>query len=368
MRGSNLGTTIVAIAMLAAACTSPAEAPPPTPTSTATVRAMTHYLDGLVRVRQFRGAVEVRRGDEVLLSKGYDLADVRSGVPNGPDTRFRIASLTKQLTALAVLILQEQGRVKVTDRVCRHLPACPEAWETITVEQLLTHTAGLYDYVEISGGDPRRYATAYGREPTPERLVRTFAARPLDFPPGARHDYSSSGYVLLGYLIERVSGSTYGDFLAEHILGPLGMTGTAYDPAVRAAPGDARGYRTWTAPSVRAPDAVSFAGGGVYSTATDLSRWNQFLLTGSPALVEQNTLAQLIRPRVAADQGTQYGYGLYTLGTGDTTVHFHGGGLPGFATYNEIRPAAGLSIVVLSNLDTAEAVEIGRNLDLIATT
>jgi CubicO group peptidase (beta-lactamase class C family) len=329
---------------------------------------MTKYLDGLAQVRQFRGAVEVRLGDTVLLSQGFDQADVTRDVPNEPDTRFRIASLTKQFTAVAVLILQERGKLKVSDLVCTHLPNCPAAWRAITIEQLLTHTAGLYDYVEISGGDPRRYATAFGPKPAPEQLIQTFVNRPLEFPPGSKYHYSSSGYVLLGDLVERLSGKTYGEFLKEQILDPLDMSDTAYQPDEQTADHDASGYQDWTTPAPKAPDAVSFAGGGMYSTVTDLTRWNHFLLTGAPAIVKQDTLAQLLQPRVAAEQGAQYGYGIYTKGTGKATIHGHPGGVPGFAAYNEIRPADNLSIVVLSNLDTVDTAGIADNLAMLVTT
>lgn len=357
---------VAAVVAILAAC-SPASPPAPGPASgSAAESALRRYLDGLVGVQQFRGAVEVRLGDEVLLSAGFDKADVAREVPNEPGTRFRIASLTKQFTALSVLILQEQGKLAVTDRVCIHLPSCPAAWRVITIEQLLTHTAGLYDYVEISGGDPQRYATAFGPDPTPEQLIQTFADRPLEFPPGEKFDYSSSGYVLLGHLIERLSGQTYGQFLQDRILGPLDMSDTAYRTHQQATARDAVGYQDWTTKAPKVPDAVSFAGGGMYSTVTDLGRWNQFLLTGTPAIVEPGTLAQLRQPRVAADLG-RYGYGLYTLGTGDDAVLFHSGGVPGFTALNEIRPAAALSVVVLGNLGTVDLFRIGQQLDRIAT-
>jgi len=372
MRRSGLGITLVAAALVAAACTSGPVSPAApasgsaSGTAAATTREMTEYLDGLVRLQQFRGAVEVRLGDEVLLSKGFDQADVSQDVSNEPDTRFRIASLTKQFTGLAVLILQEQGKLKVSDPVCTHLPNCPATWRAITIEHLLTHTAGLYDYVKVSGGDPQRYATAFGPEPTPEQLMQTFVKRPLEFPPGSKFAYSSSGYVLLGRLIEQLSGVTYGQFLKDQILDPLDMSDTAYQPDEQATAHDAVGYQDWTTPGANAPDAVSFAGGGMYSTVTDFTRWNHFLLTGTPAIVKEDTLAQLLRPRVAVDHGAQYCYGIGTEGTGDGTTYSHSGGVPGFATYNEIRPATALSIVVLSNLETTDAIRIGHNLAMLA--
>jgi len=364
MRG--LGITVTAIAaMVATACTPEAVSPAATTTS-ATATKMTNYLDGLVRARQFRGAVEVRVGDKVLLSKGFDRADVDRDAPNGPDTRYRIASLTKQFTALAVLILQEQGKLAVTDLVCAHLPNCPETWRAITVEHLLTHTAGLFDYTEVTAAEVERNLAEFGPEPTPEQIIHTFIDRPLDFSPGTQWKYSSSGYTVLGQLIEQLSGHTYGQFMKDEIFDPLDMSDTAYQPDQRDDDHDAVGYQNWTTPATTLADATAFSSGGMYSTVTDLARWNQFLLTGTPALVKPDTLAQLLRPRVDADATGRYGYGLFTLGTGDAAIHFHGGWLAGFSTYNEIRPATTLSIVVLSNLDTADTMGVGRDLATLA--
>jgi CubicO group peptidase (beta-lactamase class C family) len=367
MRGSVLRVAAAIALLVTASCTSGSgSATAPSTAVPAPAEEMTTYLDNLVRGHQFRGVVEVRLGDRMLLGKAFGQADVANDVPAEPDTRYRIGSLTKQFTALLVLVLQEQGRLQVADPVCAHLPTCPAAWRAITVEQLLTHTAGLYDYVQLSGGDPERYATVFGPSPTPEDLIETFADRPLEFAPGSRFRYSSSGYVLLGYLVEQLSGQPYGRFLKDRILGPLGMTDTAYEPGAQPTDRDAVGYRAWTTPAPKAPDSVSFSGGGIVSTAADLTRWNRFLLTGEPAVVEKDTLAQLLKPRVAADNGGRYGYGIYTIGTGDAAVHGHPGAVPGFVAYNEVRPADDLSVVVLSNLDTANAFRIGRNLDAFA--
>lgn len=155
----------------------PASAPP------SVEQRLTEYLDGLVSRHQFRGAVEVRQGDDVLLLRGYDRAN--AAAPNGPHTRFRIASLTKQFTALAVLVLQEQGKLAVSDPVCAHLPNCPAAWRAITVEHLLTHTAGLVNYTDVDEVAAERFFAQIGtRQPSPDQLISTFANQPLEFPPG----------------------------------------------------------------------------------------------------------------------------------------------------------------------------------------
>jgi CubicO group peptidase (beta-lactamase class C family) len=362
------GISLVALCVVLAACTP--EPPPPSGDTGVESHGMPGYLDGLVETRQFRGAVEVRRGDEVLLSQGFGHADVARDVPGEPDTRFRIASVTKQFTALAVLMLQEDGELQVSDLLCTHLPDCPPAWRAITIEHLLTHTAGLWDYNDMTDAEGARYLAEFGDRPTPAQLIQTFVHRPLGFTPGTSWKYNNCGYDLLGVLVERLSGHTYGQFLADRIFAPLRMSDTAYQPDQRPSDRDAVGYRDWATPADTMPDAVNFASGGMYSTAPDLTRWNQFLLTGTPAIVEPGTLERLLQPRVDTGTdtgtGTRYGYGIETQATGDATVHFHSGAVNGFRSHSEIHPGTNLSIVVLSNLETVEPRRIADNLALLS--
>jgi CubicO group peptidase (beta-lactamase class C family) len=197
-------------------------------------------------------------------------------------------------------------------------------------------------------------------------LTGIFAGRPLAFAPGARWEYSNSGYVLLGRVIEKRTGQDLGRFLRTAILDPLGMSDTGYTPGAAARPDDAAGYQGWTATAEVLDPSVFFAAGGMHSTTPDMARWNHFLLTGAPAVVKADSLAQLLRPRVAALRDERYGYGVMTRGTGDATSHFHEGGVPGFAAHNEIRPATGLSVTVLSNLDSTDARRVGETLAHLA--
>lgn len=372
MRGVSWMLVAAAIVM-SASCTPAPDAERAGDTGTpAAASAMTDYLDGLVRTRLFRGAVEVRRGNDVVLRKGFDRADIRSGVPNGPRTRFRLASVTKQFTALAVLMLQEKHLLRVEDRVCVHLPSCPPAWREITVEQLLTHTSGLFDYNDLSQAEIARHLRELGDTPTPDQLITVFAGRPLYFRPGTRWDYSNCGYDLLGLLVERLSGRPYGQFLREEVLDPLGMADSGYDPEGRADSGEepyAVGYARWTDKADTLPDAVNYASGGMYATADDMIRWDRFLLTGKPAIVSPATRAELLRPRVATDRpGESYGYGILTTGSGNNLVHHHSGSIAGFTTYTAIHPATDLAITVLGNLATGDAPRIGTTLAHMATT
>jgi len=332
------------------------------PRESATTRQLAAYVDGLVGAQQFRGAVEVRLGDQLLLSRGFDKAG--DGKPAEPDTRYLIASMSKQFTALAVLLLQQRDKLHVTDAVCDYLPDCPPAWRVITIDQLLTHTAGLFDYLDV---EPEVAAQEFARigaaAPSPEQLTSLFASKPLEFAPGAKFQYSNSGYVLLGRVVEKLSGQDYGDFLRTAILDPLRMADTGYEPG---GTGLATGYDSWTATADAHDTSAYYAAAGIYSTVRDMARWNDFLLTDSPMIAEPETLAELLRPRVEVNALEQYGYGIQTRKVGGQTAYFHSGGLPGFASYNEIQPGAGVSVTVLSNLGTANADHIGRTLATMA--
>ncbi|HEV8557683.1 MAG TPA: serine hydrolase domain-containing protein [Actinophytocola sp.] len=365
MRGKTLG--ILVGALLAGACTATPATPQPAPSSSSSAAetALADYLDGLVERQEFRGAVQVRLGDRVLLNRGYDMADTATGVPNGPDTRFQIASLTKQFTALAVLRLQELGKLRTADPVCAHLPRCPPPWAPITIDQLLTHTSGLFSYTEPSDAKDRFLAKP-GTHFTPEQLIGTFADRPLNFVPGSQWGYSNSGYAVLGYLIELTSGQDYGTFLRQQIFEPLKLNDTGYLANPQNGPPVATGYADWSTVATYEEPTAAFAAGGLYSTVNDLARWNDFLRTANPSIVARDTLAQLVRPRIAVTGTDHYGYGIFINGMIDDPIYVHNGGNPGFSAYNEIRPTSGLSITMLSNLETADPNVIGHTLARLA--
>src|SRR5579863_2549516 len=194
------------------------------------------YLSHLAATCVLSGSVLVEQNG-MLFSKGYGLADVDAQIPNTPQTRFRIGSITKQFTAIAILMLQDRGKLHVQDHICRYIPACPSDWQPITIAQLLTHTSGIPDYTNFPD-----FVATWTQPTTPEALIARFKDAPLDFPPGSVFRYSSSGYVLLGYIIERVSGESYATFLRENIFVPLKMNNSGYDTTYPALPRHATGY------------------------------------------------------------------------------------------------------------------------------
>jgi CubicO group peptidase (beta-lactamase class C family) len=350
--------------------TMPAPAPSraaPAPTRAAPGPAMDAYLAGLdLGGHPFRGAVLVARGEDVLLAKGYGVADLSTGTANTPHTLYRIASVTKQFTALAMLKLQELGKLKVTDRVCQHIAPCPAAWEPVTVEHLLMHTSGIPSFTGF-----RDYPSFSTTTLSPEQLVGLFRDRPTQFPAGSQWKYSNSGYALLGYLIERLAGVSYADFLRRQILDPLGLSETGYDANHPTATAHAVGYMDPDDTPARFTDmSIPYAAGALYSSVSDLYRWNRFLLTGTPAIVDAATLTQMFTPRVLIDPAQSgspwYGYG-WVVSTPTTDVTYaHDGGIDGFTSYNLIKPRDQLSVTLLSNRDRVDLTDVAQHLATLA--
>jgi CubicO group peptidase (beta-lactamase class C family) len=217
---------------------------------------------------RFMGAVLVAMGDRILLNKGYGSANLEWEIPNTPTTKFRLASITKQFTAAGILLLEERGRLSVNDPVRKYLPGTPAAWDRITIFHLLTHTAGIPNYTSF----PDSESSSRSRV-TSSQLVERFLDKPLEFEPGDKYSYSNSGYAVLGYLIEAITGQTYAEFVTQNIFTPLGMSGSGYDVASTLLTHRASGYTG----SPRGPANAAFidmttayASGGLYSTTDDL--------------------------------------------------------------------------------------------------
>lgn len=305
----------------------------------------------------FSGAVLIGQQGEVLLNKGYGQADRAAESANRTDTRFLIGSLTKQFTAMAILLLQSESKVSPADRICDHINDCPPAWKAITIAHLLTHTSGLPDFSEIPlSGSAQSHLT------TVEDTLALFEDLPLAFPPGERFRYSNTGYIVLGYIIEGVTGQSYGDYLREAIYLPLGMHNTGY---AHPQAGLASGYESGRSQQPVSPIdlAIPHAAGGLYSTVEDLYRWDQALY--SDQLLPPNALAELFVPRAAISEtdGTAYGYG-WIIGENDgRVVEYHGGSISGYAALLARYPAEEIVIIILAN---QEDVPVGALQQTIA--
>ena len=318
------------------------------------------YAQAAARAERFSGAILVARDGKVLVSKGYGMADIENEVPNTPETKFRLGSLTKQFTAAAVLLLQERGKLSVQDSVCKYVAPCPEAWRPVTVHHLLSHTGGVPNF---TNSDQFPDYEKLKRDPTTvEALINRFRDRPLDFKPGEDWRYSNSGYVLLGHVVERASGKTYESFLRENIFVPLGMTNTGYDRADQIVKRRARGYASGPDGSVVNASyldmSIPFAAGGLYSTVGDLYLWDQALY--GEKLLKKASLDAMF---TAVRNGYGYGYGVNKL-FGRSHAG-HGGGIEGFATSIHRFPDDRVTVIVLSNNESARSGPVARDLAAI---
>ena len=305
----------------------------------------------------FSGSVLVARNGEVLLDRGYGLANREWGVANAGDTRFRLASVSKQFTAAAVMILKERGLVDLDAPVKTWLPDAPAAWDGVTARRLLNHTAGLPDFTRLDG-----YEALKTQATTVEALIARFRDRPLDFQPGEKFAYSNSGYILLTAVIEKASGQTYADFVRENLFQPLGMSDSGYDDHAFVLARRASGY-TPTDDGVANADYVDMSvpqgAGGLYSTTRDLLKWELGLFGGR--VLQSSSLTELITP----GRG-DYALGLEVKTDGADTIVSHSGGIEGFNTYLAHDLSKGMTVVVLGNLNGAAPEKLGGELMTLA--
>lgn len=292
-------------------------------------------------------AAVVENGTTVL-AEGFGVRDLATGEPVAADTMFAIGSITKQFTAACVLLLAEDGKLSVTDKVAKYYPGLTRAAD-ITLLDLMNHVSGYADYYPLDFVD-RPMA-----RPTPsDEVIRRFATRPLDFEPGARYSYSNTGYLILGRVVEKVGGEPYGAFLSRRILEPLGLGRTAYEPDPEG-PGLARGHMSFW---LGAPEIVPLEGkgwvaaaGALFSTPTDLAAWDLALVGGK--VLKPASFKLMTTPRRLND-GTMsnYGCGLAMGERGGVAFLSHSGAVNGFHALNIVVPSTRSAAILFSNLSS----------------
>ncbi len=294
-------------------------------------------------------AVLVAQNGKILFEKGYGLADLERHQAVTPESKFRIGSITKQFTAAAILKLQEEGKLSVRDKLSKYIPDYPRGDE-VTLHHLLTHTSGIHSFT--SKPDFMQQVT---NAITTEALIKSFQNDPFDFDPGAKWLYDNSGYVLLGYIVEKVSGKTYETFLRENFFQPLGMTNTGVYRSDLALTHEAIGYGYKDGKFDRAVNwDMSWAGGAgaLYSTVEDLFRWNEGLFNGK-VLSEASLKAALTPVQTKENQnddlGTGYGYGWVIADLRGLKEIWHNGGLNGFSSTLLRLPTANFTVAILAN-------------------
>lgn len=328
-------------------CPAPAipSACPQTATSSES-SAVDEMLNNAFRPDQPGAAAIVVRKNQVLLRKGYGMADLELKIPIEPDMVFRLGSVTKQFTATAILMLEERGKLAVTDPITKFLPDYPTHGHEITIEHLLTHTSGIRSYTSMP-----EWQALWRKDFKLDELIDFFKNQPMDFAPGERWLYDNSGYILLGAVVEKASGQSYEQFLRNNIFDPLGMKHSYYDHTEQIIPRRVKGYQRTAQGYENAPYlsmTQPYAAGSLASSVDDLATWNSAVWGNK--LLKKETMAKAHRVyRLKDGRPTGYGYGwMIASYEGHRTVE-HGGGIHGFATYVLSMPDDDIFVAILTN-------------------
>ena len=283
---------------------------------------------------------------QVVYEKAFGMANLELGVAMRPEMVFRIGSVTKQFTAVAILKLMEEGKLGLQDEITKYIPDYPTHGHKITIEHLLTHTSGIKSYTDMG-----TFGEIERKDMKPEELVDFFKSQPMDFAPGTDWNYSNSGYFLLGVIVEKVSGMSYPEYVETQFFKPLGMTRSYYGSDSKLIPNRASGYQKGPDGIVNA-DMMSmtlpYAAGSIQSTVGDLYKWHQGLHSGK--VVKKETLEKaFVEYKLPDGRPTQYGYGwVIGLLQGSVTIE-HGGGINGFLTNVIYLPKEDVFVAVFSN-------------------
>ena len=306
---------------------------------------------------RFKGSVLVAKDGTTVFEQSSGWENIEWKIPNTAVTKFRLGSMTKQFTAAAILLLEEQGKLKVEDPLSKFIPSAPEAWKPVTLYHLLTHTSGIPSFTDLP-----EYGMWKLSPESPAQMMAHIRDKPLDFPPGEKFKYSNSGYVLLGWVVELASGQSYETFLREHIFRPLGMNDSGYDSNTAVIPQRASGYMPGPTGLTNAPYIdmhVPGGAGALYSTAADLLRWTQGLFGGK--LLSAASLEKMTTPFKSS-----YAFGLGVSTVKGHKVISHEGGIEGFDTQLTYYPESKVTVVVLANVNGTAVGELAGQLAALA--
>ena len=338
-----LGLAGLLLPALAGAQAAPAAAPPVDQTA-----AVDAFVQKTMDAGQVPGvSVAVIKDGKVVVAKGYGLSDVEKGTKATEKTVYQLASVTKQFTAMATLMLVEQGKLSLDAKVTTILPGLPEAWAPVTIRHLLTHTSGIKSYTDVFWAQK----VADSRVFTADEILALVKDAPMQFAPGEKFAYCNTGYFLLGMVIEKVAGKPYGQFVAERIFKPLGMTASAYDDYADVRPIRAKGYRTvngQTKPAERTHPSQPFAAGALVSTVLDLAKWDAALTARK--LLKPASYEAMWTPMTLNDgKPSTYGFGWIVDTYRGRPRQSHGGGISGFSTFIARFPDDKVTVVALVN-------------------
>lgn len=327
---------------------------------TADQKTMTTRFDKLLS-DQFKpgetgcAAIVAIKGN-IVYRKAFGMANLELNVPMQPDMVFRIGSITKQFTSIAILQLMEQGKLSLQDEITKYIPDYPTQAYKITIENLLTHTSGIEGYTDVP-----EFEKYIMEDLTPAEAINKFKNLPMNFAPGTKWSYSNSGFFLLGYIIEKVSGKSYREYIEENLFKPAGMTSSLYGSDKKIIKKRAYGYEP-DGDSVRNAGYISmllpYSAGAIMSTVGDLYKWNRALI--SYRLVKKETLDKAwTEYKLQNGKGTNYGYGWFLRQLQGSPTIEHGGGINGYLTNSIYLPKEDVFVAVFSN-------STGKSPDLVS--
>jgi len=314
------------------------------------------YMGALAALNRFRGTILVARNGRVLTTGSYGFANLEDEVPNTRETKFQLASVTKTFTAMAIMILQERGKLTVQDSICRHLKNCPAAWQQVTIHHLLSMSSGIPNFTDFPD-----WLTTRAQLADYTTTIARFRDKPLDFAPGEKYSYSNSGYVLLAQIIENLTGQTYEGFLRQNIFEPLGMRNTGFDDNKVVLKRRALAYARDGIRLVRAPylnTAIVKGAGGLYSVVDDLFLWDQAMIAGR--LVTKTSLDSMF----AIHKG-DFGYGWHIDEQFKRRRIFYDGVQIGFKASISRYPDEKVCLILLTNSDDVFINSANRDLAAI---
>lgn len=308
-------------------------------------KKLDQYTTAYAAVYDFNGAVLIAKKNEIIFQKAFGYANREWSVKNTTDTRFPIASLTKQFTAAAILQLAEQGKLSVDDRLSKFFPGYPKG-DSVTIHMLLNHTSGIKEYSQLPG----LFQLNHTNELSKDTIIKLFQKLPFNFSPGTFWGYSNTGYILLGYIIEQITGETYGDYIKKNIFQKAGMnnSGLFHQDAVTSK--RAFGYTQTPAGIVTqmvVPFKLGFSDGGLFSTVEDLLNWNRAL--HSYNIIGKEYLSKMNQPN--REEGGA-GYGIFIDNMFDRKVRFHTGNIPGYSSVMLNYVEDDVTIIILANKET----------------
>jgi CubicO group peptidase (beta-lactamase class C family) len=326
-------------------------------------REASKLMEEQVKRGSFSGVVLISHNGKVLFEHAYGMADAEKKIPNTLDTRFRIGSISKTITAIAVMQLEGEHKLALTDSICMYIDDCPPGWADIKLHHLLAHTSGIFNYTARKSGETETVEEMYARPPAPGEELGRFLHEPLAFAPGAKFEYSNSNYRLLAHVIEKVTGKPFGEALRQRIFEPAGMHDSGLAGDWPSMPHAAVGYwLTRQGKFERAPvvdGGWSSGNGGIYSTVLDLQKF-------SDALDQEKLIPRATLERMRVPVTEVYGYGWQVPPVSRLTINRkmvgHGGALPGFLAQFLRFEDEKVTVIALTNRQSGTLAQVAEAL------